>query len=173
MLHNIETNSLILRPFTLDDVDIIFSLSQEAGMRKWIPDQVYKNTEQTTDVLNYLISHYQDVPNPNIAPIVFAIISKERNEVIGHIGLSPIENSVEIGYAIAEKQCGKGYASQAVTAFSKWAIKELKIKKIMGIVASENVGSGRVLEKSGYFFERENEQMYLGEMRLCRRYFIE
>lgn len=172
MLKKIETDNLILRPFTLDDVNIIFSLSQESGIQKWIPDQVYQDKKQTTDVLNFLISQYQDVPRPNKVPIVFAVVLKDKNEVIGHVGLSPYKNSAEIGYAIAEKHCGNGYASQAVTAYSRWALDELKIKIIYGIVASENVGSGRVLEKAGYAFEEEKEQMYLGKLRLCRRYYI-
>lgn len=50
----IHTQSLILRQFSLDDVAKVYSMSQERGMRQWIPDQVYGNEEHATEALQYL-----------------------------------------------------------------------------------------------------------------------
>lgn len=172
MIKPIEAQSLYLRPFTIDDVEIIFSLSQEVGMRKWIPDQVYKDKVETKAVLSYLISQYQDVPKPDKAPLVLAVVLKKTNDVIGHVGLSPFENHTEVGYAIAENLCGRGYASIAVGAMCKWALSELDIRKIYGIVATENMASVRVLKKSGFLLEEEKEQPYHGKVCLCRRYYL-
>lgn len=172
MLQGIETERLVIRPFSLDDVKTIFILSQEEGMRTWIPDQVYKDEMQTTDVLNFLMTQYEK-ENPKEAPVVFAIALKDSKEVIGHVGLSAFEENVEIGYAIGEKHGGKGYATEAVKAYTEWALKTLPVKKIYGIVANENHGSGRVLEKAGYILEEEKEQMYLGKPRMCRRFYME
>ncbi|OFZ49611.1 MAG: hypothetical protein A2381_04065 [Bdellovibrionales bacterium RIFOXYB1_FULL_37_110] len=172
MLLNLETPQLLLRPFTLNDTSIIFSLSQETGMKQWIPDQVYQDLQQTTDILKYLISQYHKRPNPAVAPIVFAIVLKKSNLVIGHVGLSPYKDSIEIGYAIGEKHCGKGYASQAVLAYSNWALDELEISKIWGIVVSQNQASRRVLEKVGFIFLNEKKQMYHGKFQPCCTYYL-
>jgi hypothetical protein len=37
----VDTGALFLRHLTLDDTAAIFRLSQEQGMRAWLPDQVY------------------------------------------------------------------------------------------------------------------------------------
>jgi hypothetical protein len=39
----ISTSRLLLRPFVLADVPRLFVMSVEEGMRRWIPDQVYRD----------------------------------------------------------------------------------------------------------------------------------
>ena len=70
--------------------------------------------------------------------------------MIGHVGLSPLDDQVEIGYAIEEKQQGNGYASQAVAAMADWGIRVLGLHEILGIVAGDNVASCKVLERCGF-----------------------
>lgn len=172
MIQTLETNDLIIRPFTQTDIKSVYQLSQEPSLAKWIPDQVYSGEKEAADVVSFLISQYQDQPMPNQRPFVLALKFKKTKELIGHVGLSPLRGEVEIGYAVAEKQCGKGYATQAVTAISNWAISNLGIQMISGIVACENVGSFRVLEKSGYRLELESDLQYLGKLRRCRKYLF-
>jgi ribosomal-protein-alanine N-acetyltransferase len=173
VLEKLQTKNLMIRPFELADAADVFLLSQEPGMKKWIPDQVYQDEKEAKEVLGFLISQYKDEFKPDEAPIVYSIVLKSINKVIGHVGLGPYSDHCEVGYAIAEKYWGNGYASEAVIAYSKWFIHQSRIKKIYGVVASENIGSAKVLEKSGYTFEKEDEQMYLGEIRLCRRYYYD
>ena len=45
----IETENLTIRPFIIDDVAKVFKLSQEEGMKQWVPDQVYKDEAETED----------------------------------------------------------------------------------------------------------------------------
>lgn len=57
---------------------------------------------------------------------------------------------VEIGYGIMEKYQGKGYATEAVKAISKWAFREPKILFIEAETDDKNIASKRVLEKCGF-----------------------
>jgi ribosomal-protein-alanine N-acetyltransferase len=171
---NLHTEDLILRPLTQSDVKVIFQLSQEASLVEWLPDQVYKNEAEAAEVVDFLVSQYAPTPQPDIRPFVVGVELKETRELIGHVGLSPLtEGEIEIGYAIAQEATCKGYGTQAVAALSQWAISDLKLPKIHGIVACENVGSGRVLEKAGYTLESELDHYYLGKIRPCRRYFMD
>ena len=59
---------------------------------------------------------------------------------------------VEIGYGILKKYQGKGYATEAVKAISKWAFQEPKVTAIKAETDDKNIASKRVLEKCGFVF---------------------
>ena len=167
---NLKTKNLEIRPFELIDTKRIFELSQEESLRTWIPDQVYENEQEAKEVLNFLISQYTPPHNTNEKPLVLAVALKNSNEVIGHVGLSPFKKGTEIGYAIGEKYTGNGYATEAVQAVCDWALSELNLNKVWGIVASENIGSYKVLEKAKFEKIEELEMNYLGRVRMCKQY---
>jgi len=166
---NINTERLILRPFTFSDTEKVYQMSLEEGMKKWIPDQVYKDENEAHEVLEFLISCYED-PDPKTKPFVLGIELKDSKELIGHVGLSPFENSVEIGYAVENKHQGKGYATEAIKAMCQYALDKFNLHKILGIVASENKGSIKALEKAGFKFVEEKERQAFGRTGLCRVY---
>lgn len=165
----IETQNLILRPFTPSDSNKVYEMSLEVGMKQWIPDQVYSDENEAREVLEFLITCYND-PDPKVKLYVLGIELKETRELIGHAGLSPLTDGVEIGYAIEEKHQGKGYATEAVTALSIYGTEQFGLKKITGIVDSANAGSVRVLEKSEYSFVKEELRNAFGRADLCRIY---
>jgi ribosomal-protein-alanine N-acetyltransferase len=138
----------VLRPFTLADTAKIFAMSQESGMRRWIPDQVYRDETHAELVLRALIAFTDEPPEPRTRPYVLGI--EHADELIGHVGLSPARGSVEIGYAIEEAQQRKGLASEAVSAATEWGLTDLSLPEVLGIVGTDNTGSRRVLEKAGF-----------------------
>ncbi|HKL12539.1 MAG TPA: GNAT family N-acetyltransferase [Halanaerobiales bacterium] len=156
----LETNNLYLREFTIDDTDQIYELSLEEGMKKWLPDQVYDSKEEASQILNFLISQYDSIIEPNKSPYVLGLELKENNELIGHIGLSPYQDVIEIGYAVGEKYQGFGYATEAVNTFSNWALKNIDIDNIWGIVAQNNKGSIKVLNKAGYTYHKKDKKLW-------------
>lgn len=56
----------------------------------------------------------------------------------------------EIGYGIAKEYQGIGYATEAVTAATLWALQQKAISCVTAEVEKENIASVRVLEKSGF-----------------------
>ena len=80
-----------------------------------------------------------------------------NNELIGGIGLmfqpDVYRFSAEIGYWIAEPFWGKGIASLALTALSKYAFEQFGLNRIFAGVFQGNRASMRVLEKSGFKLE--------------------
>ena len=85
----------------------------------------------------------------------FLITLADSGEVIGGIGLNPAEKpnggggAIELGYWIARRHWGRGYASEAARAV-------IEVARACGhprIVAShfiDNPASGRVLRKAGF-----------------------
>lgn len=167
----IHTPSLTLREFIIEDVPKVFQMSLELGMRCWIPDQVYRSENQTTEVLEYLMAQYSDLKTPSQAPCLLGICLRITGELIGHVGLSPLRNQVEVGYAIEEKRQGSGYATEAVSAMTQWGHDTFALPTVLGVVASGNIGSCRVLEKSGFLLEKEEVGTLHGWQGLIRTYF--
>lgn len=87
------------------------------------------------------------------------------DELIGHVGLSPLGDGIEIGYAIDDAHLGKGYATEAVRAMLARAS-----GVIDAIVATDNAGSCRVLEKAGFALVGESTRPLHGVTRLVRHY---
>lgn len=74
--------------------------------------------------------------------------------VIGGIGLFRMNgHSAEIGYWLGTAYWGRGIVPGAVKALTRYAMKELKLRRVYGKVFSANKASARVLEKCGYKYE--------------------
>jgi RimJ/RimL family protein N-acetyltransferase len=55
----------------------------------------------------------------------------------------------ELGWALARAHCGCGYATEAALAVRQWARDELRIERLISVIAPENHRSERVAEKLG------------------------
>lgn len=80
----------------------------------------------------------------------------ERNErvAVGGIGLfqvpPPSDNVLELGYGVNPDYEGRGYATEAVRGLLQWTAQQPTISHIVAACLENNVGSIRVLEKSGF-----------------------
>ena len=65
------------------------------------------------------------------------------------------EGSAELGYWVAEEYQGNGYATQACKMLIKHAFEDLNIQRIFASYKKENLASKRVLEKLGFEYITE------------------
>lgn len=163
------TAALSLRRFAREDAPVMLALSQEQGMRDWIPDQVYRDEAHAREVTAYLIAASHDPGGPRAAPFVLGVYLP-AGELVGHVGLSAYHDDVEVGYAIGDAHQGRGLASEAVRAMVTWGGQAFALPSILGLVASENAASCRVLEKAGFALETEGERKMHGAFRMVRTY---
>ena len=86
--------------------------------------------------------------------ILFAIVELSSNKHIGNIKIGPINYNhmhANISYFIGDSSAwGKGYASEAVSLVTGYAVKVLKLETVIACVYEGNLGSQKVLEKTGY-----------------------
>ncbi len=151
----IETPSLTLRKLTSADTPKVFRMSQEESMRTWLPSQVYRDEAEAASVLAFLIAQYDTSGNPRTVPLVFGVQLRAAPELIGHVGLSPFDGSVEVGFAIEQSRQRKGFASEAVRAACEWAAAEFSLQNILGITAAKNIASQGVLLRAGFLRKSE------------------
>ena len=143
----IETKRLIITEFTTNMASVVRDNSLDEDNKKFVPDEVWETIEEAEETLKFLISQY-GIFN---GPLVYPIIVKETKDNIGYVQLCSIENGKwEIGYHIAKKYTGNGYATEAVNAFLPVIAKRAGISEIYGICLAENTASLAVMRKCGF-----------------------
>lgn len=143
----IETERLIITEFTMDMVQVVQENSVDEDNKKFVPDEVWESVEEVEETLEFLISQYGSFEGP----LVYPLIVKETKSNIGYVQLVPIEDGMwEIGYHVAKKYTGNGYATEAVKAFLPIIAEEADIDEVYGICLSENKASDAVMKKCGF-----------------------
>jgi ribosomal-protein-alanine N-acetyltransferase len=75
-------------------------------------------------------------------------------ELVGRVNLINVKrahfHSAELGYRMAERACGKGYASEAVRLVLAQAFGELGLRRLEANARVDNEGSVRVLLRNGF-----------------------
>ncbi len=149
-LFRIETEALVLRPFELGDAAAVYAQSNEPASRQWLPSQVQTDEVEARELLKLLIEQYAAPADPRRGPYVLAVDHRSDGTLIGHVGLSPFEGDVEIGFAVAEAYQRQGLAVEAVIAACRWAFGRFGLPRILAIAAQSNHGSRKVLARAGF-----------------------
>ena len=158
----IETERLVITEFTPDMAQAVHENSLDEDNRRFVPDEVFETIEEARDVIAFLISQYSRFEGP----LAYPVLTKAGGENIGYVQLVPVENGAwEIGYHIAKKHTGNGYATEAVRAFLPPMAEAAGINEVLGICLSENIASKHVLLTCGFAPVFEGTGEYQGERR--------
>ena len=115
--------------------------------KRFVPDEVWNTVQEVQETLSFLISQYGSFEGP----LVYPVIVKETQDNIGYVQLCPIDDGKwEIGYHIAEKYTGNGYATEAVRAFLPVIAQQAGLSEVYGICLAENKASQAVMRKCGF-----------------------
>jgi len=154
---------LTLRAFVSEDAPKVFEMSQEGGMRTWLPSQVYRGEAHAASALASLISQYNVPGDPRIGPYVLGVQVRSAGELVGHVGFGPLGEVVEVGFAIESVHQRKGIATEAVRAACDWAADAFSIATIIGVTAAQNSASQGVLLRAGFVRQKEDVMRFQGQ----------
>ena len=157
----IESDILKITKLDQSMYEDVYLNSQDSNNRKYVPDEVFDSLEIAKEVVDQLISSYDNEDGP----FVYAVIRKSDNANLGYVQLIKIEEGWEIGYHIAEKYTGNGYATEAVKIFLKYLKNTAKLNQIIGIALADDKASRRVLDKCGFELIYEDIGLYQGRKR--------
>ena len=164
------TSRLCIRQAALSDAAALFSLGSDPSVQQHMPDLCFEDEDEVLALLAFELSSSRGAVDPSLNPCSWVIVLRETNTVIGHIGLSPYRGACEVGYAIASTHVQRGFATEALQAFTMRAHDVLVMPEIFGFVTSENIGSRRVLEKAGFQHMDITERLYQGTRRVVHAY---
>ena len=158
----IETERLVITDFTADMAYDVHVNSLDEDNRKFVPDEVFETVEEAHDTIGFLMSQYGRFEGP----LAYPVLMKDSGKNIGYVQLVPLDGGIwEIGYHIAGKYTGNGYATEAVKAFLPVMAEAVSCGEIYGICLKENTASRHVLEKCGFVPVFEGVSDYQGEKR--------
>ena len=150
-MKRIETERLIIRPYTATDKDDLIRLFTDAEVMKYVGDGVLTE-EQAEEWWHKLFNKFypQGID-------IWAVFSKSDSEYIGHAGIYPRptkKEDWEFVYFLSRKSWGKGYATEIARAIIEYGFNEIKLPEVFATVDNEHQNSIRVLEKAGLRFLR-------------------
>jgi ribosomal-protein-alanine N-acetyltransferase len=151
----LETERLILRRLTLDDLDDLAALYRDPEVRRWFPDGT-RTLEQTREELAWVI----DVYYARYGYGLWATILKETGAFIGRCGLLPWEiegrTEVEVAYLLDPAYWGRGLATEAARAIADHAFGTLPVDRLICLVDPGNDTSRRVATRIGMRLLRDD-----------------
>jgi len=77
--------------------------------------------------------------------------------------LSQEARTAEVGYTLARKHWGNGYAVEALESLVKYLFDDLDVTRIFGMLHPDNTASAMVLERSGFLFEGHTRSSFWEE----------
>ncbi|MFM1896355.1 MAG: hypothetical protein RLZZ385_1429 [Pseudomonadota bacterium] len=141
-----ETPRLTCRLWQPSDLSAIYELYSDPLGARWVGDGqpiTLAECERWLQVTatNYRIRGYG----------MFALDDKSSGRLVGCCGLVHPggQAEAEIKYAFLRDFWGRGLATEVVPALLEYAAYQHGLKRVIATVAPENLGSRRVLEKSG------------------------
>ena len=151
---SIATSRLHLRPYTIDDAPALFRLISEEqdSLRDYFPLTVESNTTLMAS-RSFIRSRAAETRDGR--SFFCGIFEKESGALIGQITVKDINWRVpkcELGYFIKSSLCGKGYASEAVTAICEFCFQKAGMVKLLLRIEDLNLASKKVAEKCGFSF---------------------
>ncbi|MDG0948098.1 GNAT family N-acetyltransferase [Bacillus paranthracis] len=148
----LETERLVLRWFLLKDAPFILELVNDPAWIQYIGDKRIKNLE---DAKKYILNGPVDMYNK----MGFGLYLVERKEDLTPLGMCGLIKrdsleDVDIGFAFLEKFRSKGYGYESASAVIEYGVQKLGLKRIVAITTTDNIHSGKLLEKVGLQFEK-------------------
>jgi [ribosomal protein S5]-alanine N-acetyltransferase len=105
-LPTLETERLILRKITLNDVQDVFNYASEPDVSRFVPWEAHQSIEDSYNFINYILKQYEE---GKLAP--WAIELKQNKKVIGTIDFVawfPHHFRAEIGFILSKEYWGMG-----------------------------------------------------------------
>jgi [ribosomal protein S5]-alanine N-acetyltransferase len=148
----IETERLILRHWSIEDVPWVAGIYGDPETMKWFGSGVTFSPEQLTESLKHVIEEYAYAGLGN-----HAVVEKESLAVIGHCGVHRGSDGKEgeADWLIARDRWSRGYATEAAVAVISQAFREANLPGICAVARRENLASIEVMRKLRMSFAGE------------------
>jgi RimJ/RimL family protein N-acetyltransferase len=161
----LETQRLVMRRPEPADLDAYAAIMGDPEVSRSLGFGI-RTREETKDALERMLRHWE---RHSIG--LFSVVRKNDHRLLGRVGFllwdperwtnalheeleGPLET--EIGWTLGSEYWGEGYATEAAIAARDWALGDLRLARLVSVIAPQNAASIRVAQKIGETLEREN-----------------
>jgi ribosomal-protein-alanine N-acetyltransferase len=154
VFHNIptlETERLILRKMIMEDQHDLFEYASDPELTKYTIWDYHKTIENSIYYLQLILEQYENNQVSN-----WAIVLKSSQKMIGTCGFvywAPEHHRAEVGYALSRKYWNRGLMSEAIQELISFGFDNMDLNRIEARCNMGNIGSERIMQKSGMTFE--------------------
>ncbi|WP_446029757.1 GNAT family N-acetyltransferase [Lelliottia amnigena] len=147
----ITTPRLLLTPFEPSDWAFFRSLREDRDIMRFMASIASEKETRRVFAARLTAQH------------TFVIRAHDDDTPLGDIGLqvnTQFREEADIGYTVIPQAQGRGIASEALRAVCDYAFNLVGVKAVNAYVLADNVGSVRVLEKTGFVRTQVLEKAY-------------
>ena len=138
----IETERLILRRLTVDDLDELAAIHADPQIVRFMGAPERHDTEWLAAV----DADWQELGYGRIA-----ITDRHTGLLLGRTGIKyvPQFQETELGWILRREAWGRGYATEAARACADWAFRNFEIPYLISLIEPDNVRSIAVAKRLG------------------------
>jgi RimJ/RimL family protein N-acetyltransferase len=146
----LETDRLIFRRFTEDDVDNLYALDSDPAVMRYITGgPSTPRAEIARDIIPAYLAYYERFVGYGF----WAAIERSTGDFLGWFHFRPYRDDApdepELGYRLRRSAWGKGYATEGARALIHRGFTELGARRVVAFTYGEHLASRRVMEKAG------------------------
>jgi RimJ/RimL family protein N-acetyltransferase len=149
----ISADRLDIREFGLADAGLV---SEVLDGGEWLPLSTAllgaSNSEHPADVDWWLADAVHE-PRRDGTGLNLMMLAREGDRIAGWIFLTDVDKgarSAQIGYGVRPHARGRGFATEALVAVSRWALTAGGLQRAWLSVNTDNLASLRVAQKAGF-----------------------
>lgn len=145
----IETDRLLLRPFSRGDVEAVFAYRRREDVARYLADEPMSH-EMCVDVVQARVGQVSlSVPDDRLT---LAIECRRTHDLVGEVCLilrDRLAGQGELGYVLDPSWQGQGYATEAAAAVIAWGFEGFGLHRIYARCNVANAPSYRLMERLG------------------------
>lgn len=155
----IETERLILRRFTMEDVgDAFCGWFTDPDVAMYMRWDAHSDISQTQKFITCFVADYEKSDFYR-----WAIALKKDNRAIGAVGFhieSEYDSVADVSYTLSKAFWNQGIISEALKAVLQYALVDIGVNRVEAFHAIDNPASGKVTLKAGMKYEGHARQKY-------------
>ena len=153
MSTRLETPRLIIRTFEPRDTEPYHAMVTDPEVTRYLPPPASPRTMKTTQAA----IEFRLAMEAEVGYAMWAVEDKTTAAFLGQCGIWAIDEDYgpenDLAYCYPRTSWNKGYGTEAVIAVLGHGLGALGLDRITAVAVQANVGSWRVLEKSGMRYE--------------------
>jgi len=143
VIERVETERLVLRPITMDDVDLLVDLNSDPEVMRFINGGLPMARDEVVDAVRKHIGHR------------WFAFERSTDAAVGWFALVPTgDGERELGYRMHRTMWGKGYATEGSRVMLAKAFADPGVQRVWAQTMTVNTRSRAVMERCGMRFVR-------------------